>query len=256
MRKLFNYLGPNNTVIAVTLLATLSSIFLTVIGYSLANIALQAANLFLAGLIALIITPALAIPIVSQLFKVSALEEDNRQLATYDQLTGLLTRNAFMGRAESYIKLAARRRSSFALAFIDIDDFKSINDNYGHTVGDSFLSELGKALKTVQRDSDLAGRYGGDEFVILLPETDLSGAQSLAHKIQDSAGRVVIEVDKEKLSTSVSIGVMVSRYSEKRLTLEECLKQSDKALYRAKKAGKNCTAFFSTAIENQSSLDV
>lgn len=252
MRNFFDYLGPRNTVLLITVLATIGTISITSVSYALAGLPLNAIHLLIAALMAVILAPALGIPVVSQLFKIAALEEENHQLATYDKLTGLLTRNAFIGQAEAYIKFAIRNRSSFALFFIDIDNFKAVNDNHGHGGGDKLLKELGATLISATRDSDLAGRYGGDEFVILLLDTDQPGAQFLIDKIQDGVSQIVIGFEDVKVKISVSIGVTIVQSATEGLTLGECIKQSDQALYQAKKAGRNCTAFFNTASENLS----
>lgn len=244
IQELFNMLGPVYTVLLITLLAEFSLVALTFISYSLAEITVTATHMLVAAMLGLVIAPVLATPIVHQLFRVSSLEKENRRLATYDQLTGLLTRNAFMGRAEAHIKLASRKRSDFAVAFLDLDGFKFVNDNYGHGVGDDLINALGVALKDVQRDSDLVGRYGGDEFVILLPETSLVGAQSFIGKIQESINKVVIEGVGTKLTITASIGLTIARSANIYLALDEYLKQADEALYKAKGAGKNCVYLY------------
>lgn len=245
MRKVFEWMGALNVVVVLMALGAASSVLMVWASYSIAGLPLYPLHLWIAALVAAIIVPVFSIPIIHQLFKISTLEDENRRLATYDQLTGLMTRNAFIGSAESYTELAKRKHSEFALVFIDIDGFKQVNDNHDHSVGDQLLSRIGEALLATKRDSDLAGRYGGDEFVLLLPETSRIGAQSFADKIHAAIRQLRIQADNVTLTTAVSIGISVSRPGHEQKTLVELIRQSDLALYQAKKTGKNCTSFYS-----------
>lgn len=245
MRKLLEWMGALNIVVFLMALGAASSVLLVWASYSVVGLPLDTLHLWIAALVAVIIVPVFSIPIVHQLFKISTLEDENRRLATYDQLTGLMTRNAFIGSAESYAELAKRKQSEFALLFIDIDDFKQVNDNHDHSVGDRLLTKIGDALLAIKRDSDLAGRYGGDEFVLLLPETNRIGAQSFADKIHAAISHLSIQADSVTLTTAVSIGVSIARPTHEQKTLAELIRQSDLALYQAKKIGKNSTVFYS-----------
>ncbi len=245
MRKFLEWMGALNIVVFLMALGAASSVLLVWASYSIVGLPLDTLHLWIAALVAVIIVPVFSIPIVHQLFEISTLEDENRRLATYDQLTGLMTRNAFIGSAESYTELAKRKQSEFALLFIDIDDFKQINDNHDHSVGDQLLTKIGEVLLAIKRDSDLAGRYGGDEFVLLLPETNRAGAQSFADKIHAIISHLSIYADGVTLTTAVSIGISVARPAQEQKTLAELIRQSDLALYQAKKIGKNSTAFYS-----------
>ena len=243
MRKILELLGLRNTVIAFTVLAVLANLGLTSIGYTLAGLT-STPHLLAAGLTALIIAPLLAIPVIGQLFKVLALEEENRRLATYDQLTGLMNRHAFMAQTESYIKFAIRNHSDFALIFIDLDDFKAVNDGFGHDTGDKLLQTLANTLETAKRESDLVARYGGDEFIILLLETNQAGAQFFADKLKYAISEIAVNIQGKETGISASMGLAISSSSDARLTLDEYLIRADQALYQAKHSGGNCSRLY------------
>jgi diguanylate cyclase (GGDEF)-like protein len=243
MRKIFELLGPTRTVVVVTLIAVAGIDLITCLGLRFAGLTITSAHVLVATFATLAVVPAIALPLVRQLFRTFKLESENYRKATFDQLTNLMSRGAFITAADSYLNLARRRQSPFAIAFLDIDNFKQINDRLGHSMGDYILKELGKALNGVRRKSDVVGRYGGDEFVVLLPETDLTGAEHFADKVH-SAVRNVSNVDDTELNLSVSIGVTTRRFDNQYMTLEALIDQSDQALYSAKQAGKSRTVFY------------
>ena len=247
MRKIFELLGPGLTVVAVTLLAVAGIDLITCIGLSLAGLTVTSAHVLVATSATLAVVPAIAFPLVRQLFRTFKLESENYRKATFDQLTNLMSRGAFITAADSYLNLARRRQSPFAIAFLDIDNFKQINDRLGHSMGDHILQELGEALNGARRKSDLVGRYGGDEFVVLLPDTDLTGAEYFADKVHGAVRNVVdayADADTAKLDLSVSIGITTRRFDNQYMTLEALINQSDQALYSAKQAGKGRTVFY------------
>lgn len=153
-----------------------------------------------------------------------------------DSLTGLGNRMAFDEALKREVQLAQRYRENLSVSVIDVDFFKRINDTYGHQTGDAVLKKIGETLHQVCRSTDMAFRYGGEEFVVLLSKTDESGAMVIAERLRNAV---------EKLSwaqlpvTTISIGIASVNY--------DCLEQpsdvffrADKALYRAKESGRNC----------------
>ncbi len=157
-------------------------------------------------------------------------------LASIDDLTGLLNRRAFNEKVERRFRDCARAGTPFSLVMIDVDNFKLINDTHGHQFGDKILERLGKCLAGSCRKSDLAGRFGGEEFMVALYGKDAATAY---------AQRVHKAVAAENCTVhplTVSIGV-ASHNDPAQTTYQELLKQADEALYRAKSNGKNQTAF-------------
>ncbi|WP_421864704.1 GGDEF domain-containing protein [Motiliproteus sp.] len=167
-------------------------------------------------------------------------------MATLDSLTGLYNRAVILEALEHQSTPEQRAvveapRSTFSLVMIDIDHFKSINDAHGHLVGDRVIAKVANSINEALRDCDQLGRYGGEEFLLLLPTTDLDGACSLAERIRQHVESTQIEVDQYRLSVTVSLGVATSNISE--ATYEPILQRADEALYAAKAAGRNRVSY-------------
>jgi diguanylate cyclase (GGDEF)-like protein len=159
-------------------------------------------------------------------------------LATIDSLTGLHLRDYFFRRFEEEYTRVKRYAGAFSILMLDLDGFKEINDHHGHLAGDRYLRALGAAIRTRMRGADLACRYGGDEFCILLPETDLAGARPIAERLRLALARLVVDVEDASLRTTVSIGI--ASYPEHDTgELKGLLLRADQALYQAKRAGRD-----------------
>ena len=154
-------------------------------------------------------------------------------LATHDSLTGALNRRALIDACELELARCRRNHGVMALLLIDLDHFKAINDTHGHPVGDRVLIDFVARVKSLLRQPDRLGRFGGEEFVALLPETPLNEARVVAERL-----RAMIEAKTEDLPPcTVSIGVTVSRSDD--AGLDEIISRADAALYQAKHAGRN-----------------
>ncbi len=166
------------------------------------------------------------------------LEKTERSAMT-DWLTGLYNRGAFRASALRELRRAQRYRQQLSLVLFDLDDFKKVNDQFGHDRGDLVLKEISRLLRRSIRDVDVAARYGGEEFAILLPETGRLGARAVAERVRFAVGRqpALRGSDEEPIHVTVSGGIAV--YPEDGEELGDLLRQSDVALYRAKAAGKN-----------------
>jgi diguanylate cyclase (GGDEF)-like protein len=163
------------------------------------------------------------------------------QLSFTDGLTHLHNHRYFQDRLRIEAKRANRSDESLALLLIDIDDFKALNDRYGHAVGDQVLRSVASTLNSSVRETDLPARYGGEEFAVLAPRTSADGATSLAEKLRLAIANSPLEaegLDEEAadLRVTASVGVAVYMGDEKRL-----FNEADRALYRAKANGKNCS---------------
>jgi diguanylate cyclase (GGDEF)-like protein len=160
------------------------------------------------------------------------------ELATTDSLTGLLARDTFFARLEEEYQRAQRYRLGFAVLMVDIDRFKEINDRHGHPAGDRYLRAFGGAIRRVLRAADVASRYGGDEFCLLLPETDLASAHQIAERLRRSLAALQIESGALVLHSTVSIGI--AAYPEHDGgDVRTLLLRADQALYRAKRDGRD-----------------
>ncbi|HEX6201597.1 MAG TPA: diguanylate cyclase [Thermoanaerobaculia bacterium] len=176
---------------------------------------------------------------VAQVFENARLFES----ATYESLTGLLRREAILERLEIELHRAIRHHRPLTVGLADLDHFKAVNDRFGHLAGDSLLKRIAEALASSLRDTDAVGRYGGEEFLLVLPETTLPGAQVAAEKMRRAVEAVRLTMDDgSEVSVTVSIGLAeigLLRDPAGEPTAREMIAAADAALYRAKHAGRN-----------------
>ncbi len=158
------------------------------------------------------------------------------KMAYTDPLTKTHNRTSFNDSIKREMSLATRNTKNLSLIFFDIDHFKTINDTYGHDCGDTTLAFGAKWIKESLRDSDIVFRYGGEEFVILLSDTDAIGAELLAERIRSSIERHTIAYGMETIKITASLGVSTLRADD---SIESFLKRADEAMYTAKKSGRN-----------------
>ncbi len=157
--------------------------------------------------------------------------------ARTDPKTGLLNAAAWQREADAEVALALRTGAALALLLVDVDHFKRVNDSHGHLIGDEVLRALAAELRQQVRESDVVGRFGGEEFTVLLPRTDAAGAYGIAERLRTSAGRLSVAAADARISVTVSIGVAVlGRHGD---DLFELLAAADMALYKAKDAGRD-----------------
>jgi diguanylate cyclase (GGDEF)-like protein/PAS domain S-box-containing protein len=169
-------------------------------------------------------------------------EKEIRQLAYYDFLTKLPNRKLFQQEVESYIKSSHFNEKKFAILFMDMDNFKLINDSLGHQYGDKVLMHVSELLKAIIFDDDILARLGGDEFIILTPYNELLSVSQLATKIIDSV-RYPIKIDKHEVNVGWSIGI--SLFPDNGTSFETLMQNADTAMYSAKEKGKNNFKYFS-----------
>jgi diguanylate cyclase (GGDEF)-like protein len=162
----------------------------------------------------------------------------NFQMATVDSLTGFFLRDFFFQRLSEEDRRVRRYGGVFALLMIDLDGFKEINDANGHLAGDRYLSQVAATIGEQLRAADLACRYGGDEFCLLLPQTDRSGARIIAERIRRAVAERTVGVDGVALKSTVSIGIAVFPEHDAG-DLHGLVRNADEALYRAKRAGRD-----------------
>ncbi|KLU64217.1 cyclic di-GMP phosphodiesterase Gmr [Desulfosporosinus acididurans] len=179
------------------------------------------------------------------------LYEHVRCLSETDSLTGLLNSRSLTDLTERAINHAQTAKGKVSLLFIDCDNFKRINDQFGHPVGDQFLRFLAKLLLETVREGDAVVRYAGDEFVILLPKTPLEAAISIAERLLETT-RIKIMEDNPLLQTTISVGLAV--YPLHALTAEELIKLADDALYCSKRNGKNQLSIYNPKSKSISNL--
>lgn len=164
--------------------------------------------------------------------------EMHKEMAFKDGLTDIYNHRFFQDALEHEFLRAKRYDRHFSLILLDVDDFKYINDSYGHTVGDLVLINLSKILQNSVRGTDIVARYGGEEFVVLLPETDMENALTVAENIRMAVEAMETRVDANAITLSVSLGVS-SFDREKHKNKQAIVSMADKGLYMAKNSGKN-----------------
>ncbi|MDR2560693.1 MAG: GGDEF domain-containing protein [Holophagales bacterium] len=171
-------------------------------------------------------------------------EKRFRLLATTDALSGLPNRRHFFHMAKAEFSRAKRYNTVISIIMLDIDHFKSINDTYGHAVGDMVIQAVAEQMRRAIRETDHPCRYGGEEFVVLLPQTEMADAEVVAHRIKDYIQEKKPYFDGIEIQITASLGVSCSATKvepdvHSQETLDDLLKRADKALYAAKKIGRN-----------------
>lgn len=165
------------------------------------------------------------------------LSSDVERLATIDPLTNIYNRRAFIAAAERELARGERSGRFPCLLMLDIDHFKQVNDTYGHLTGDLVLIQMTQKLQEALRDQDVLARFGGEEFSILLPETDRAGGIVSAERLRSAVASLVCRANRHTLRITVSVGIAIARPGD---TLDDLVTRADRALYDAKGAGRNC----------------
>ncbi|MGB3514597.1 MAG: diguanylate cyclase [Microcoleaceae cyanobacterium] len=160
-----------------------------------------------------------------------------REIANTDPLTGILNRRSLFEIANQEFNRVNRYNLPFSILLLDLDHFKQVNDNYGHLVGDMALCAVVKKINQGIRKVDFLGRYGGEEFIAVLPETNAEQALILAERIRELVASSSIDIEKESLKLTLSIGV--TSYHPNDRSIEDMISRADKGVYQAKKLGRN-----------------
>jgi diguanylate cyclase (GGDEF)-like protein len=168
--------------------------------------------------------------------------EKLRELSNLDGLTQLFNRRYIEESLSTEYDRARRYDNKLSVILTDIDFFKKVNDVHGHLAGDEVLRVVSQRLANGLRHSDILGRYGGEEFLIILPETDIEGAQVLAERLRNAIQAESIETEGESLNISISLGV--TQLHDKTLAYAQLIAEADLALYQSKENGRNCTTLF------------
>jgi diguanylate cyclase (GGDEF)-like protein len=176
-------------------------------------------------------------------------EERIEHLTHFDQLTGLPNRTLLNDRFKYTLSLAQRSKEKLVVMFLDLDNFKAINETLGHTTGDQLLMEVARRLKASLREEDTVSRQGGDEFFLILPDTDETGATNVAAKLIEAVSRPC-RIEQHELVSTSSIGIAI--YPHDGADLETLSKNADAAMFRAKQDGRNNFRFFTPEMQTHS----
>jgi diguanylate cyclase len=178
---------------------------------------------------------------VSEITTLSKEIEDVKQAAKTDMLTGLLNRRGFHRAMSQLLDNRRTTREPLSVIMLDIDHFKRVNDTYGHLVGDNVLKALSKLLKDSIKGKDIAARFGGEEFILALPQTIIDGAHTVAEQIRTNLQRMKWKIkDSGKSIGPISLSLGVALYRDKE-SVDTVIKRADDALYHAKNTGRNRT---------------
>ena len=165
-----------------------------------------------------------------------------RQQAEIDFLTNVFNSRSFIKLVEKALATARRDQTTLSLVSIDLDRFKKVNDTYGHAAGDAVLRHFSATVTESLRPGDILGRMGGEEFMVLLPDTEMSEASGVAERLRRNVEQSVVQFEAIRVALTISLGVANAPHGEKSFDL--LAKESDIALYKAKRAGRNRVAFF------------
>lgn len=167
-------------------------------------------------------------------------------MATYDSLTNLFNRRVVYERAQVELERARRDKQPLSLVLLDIDHFKDVNDQHGHLIGDQALRMVANTISQGKRPYDLAGRWGGEEFILVLPTTSLDTARLISERIRERVAALCYTLpDATCLSLRISSGVSSTEANEEEVTLGSLIQQADDALYHAKEHGRNRVSVYS-----------
>jgi diguanylate cyclase len=169
------------------------------------------------------------------------------EISNRDGLTTIYNRRYLETRLSSEFDRTRRYGGTFSMILFDLDFFKKVNDTYGHLGGDKVLVEIAARVRDMLRSSDVIGRYGGEEFVLILPETPLDGARQFAERIREAVAATPVVFDNVPIRVTISMGV--TEYHTEMTDHTALTHQSDVALYASKGAGRNCVTCYSPDLE-------
>lgn len=175
-------------------------------------------------------------------FRRVTLYAEVERIAITDSLTEVYTRRYALGRLQEEIRRSTMRSTPLSFLMIDADSFKDFNDTYGHLTGDQILREVGRLIRENIREIDVAGRYGGEEFCVILPDTDREGARFVAERIRQATEKACIKAYDAEVRITISAGVSTCPLDG--VQMEALIDKADWALYRAKKEGRNRVCAF------------
>jgi diguanylate cyclase (GGDEF)-like protein len=175
--------------------------------------------------------------------------ESMKQRANMDLLTGLYNRRFLEDYARKLLAMARRRQQPVSVIMLDLDHFKNFNDLYGHELGDRILSEFAKTIASAMRETNLAARFGGEEFVVLLPDTGAEACLLVAERLRHAVMHMQVPSGLEEPLPQVTVSLGIAVFPDHGNSLEEVLQASDKALYESKRGGRNRTTVYSPQTE-------
>jgi diguanylate cyclase (GGDEF)-like protein len=229
--------GVAKSAFYITAISTLLSVVIAKMVATLLPSSSGNFNIVIAVTVPLLVAPPFGYIFIDLYFELEKVREEVHALAITDELTRVFNRRHFMKLAEHELERAKRYRHALSIIIFDIDNFKKVNDTCGHLCGDAVLRELSLACRTILRKCDTLARFGGEEFILLLPETDNANALQVANKLCQLVAGHVVEYKDAQIQVTISAGVTTCNPTMD--TLDDLLSRADRALYQAKRLGKN-----------------
>lgn len=237
-REFIIRIGRIWAVLIATTLATVSSVAFAYLVMFIKGVPFNNNALTISFLAPLSIAPFLFWPLFSAFIKIHHLEQEMRRLAMIDELTGIMNRRAFLSNVEYTINLAKRSRMDLVLVYLDLDNFKAINDTYGHAAGDEVLKSFASIAGSIVRKTDVVGRLGGEEFAMLVYGASKEGAQRLIERLLEEIRNIRIPIPGHRIHFTASAGLVYLDANEY-ASVEQLLVKADKALQQSKRTGKD-----------------
>lgn len=231
-------MGAAKSIALISVGSVVLSVLATFIAYRVTGMPMDLVVYVVAVIVPLIVAPFASSTVVNLLFELEKAHTRVRTLAVTDELTGAYNRRHFFEIAEAEFERSMRHSLPLSVLLLDGDNFKKINDTYGHLCGDQVLQTLGRLCTGTIRKNDVFARYGGEEFIVLLPHTDAQGAQVLAERIRRLILEQPVVYGGEQILFTVSIGAATSSPGIQHFS--QIVDQADQSLYKAKNSGKNC----------------
>jgi len=250
VRQFIRKVGHIKLIILITILAIIASELLTYLICKIFSVPyFVPASPLVAFIIPLILVPIGSWQFLKLLFKIDGLEIKMRYLANYDSMTKLLSRQAFFKRSLELHENAISTKKSYIVAIIDLDNFKNINDTYGHSVGDKALINLGKLFQDSFVNSEIVGRIGGEEFALVM-YTNSKNQQKMIDNFREKVSKDKLLINNHTIKYTISIGLF-NNLSPENVNFHNALSNADYALYHAKVTGKNKTVTFTQSLISQ-----
>lgn len=237
LRRVVLALGLPRATAALVMFVWVVSLAITFVVIRLAGQGSLGLGMVIASACVLLLGPVVGYGVLRLIFQLEASRQRIAELAVTDELTGCYNRRHFMERAELEWLRSRRHQMPLALILLDADDFKQVNDTHGHQCGDHLLREMALQCRASLRGTDVLARFGGEELIVLLPQTDLAGALAIAERIRHQVQDLVVQWQGQAVTATVSLGVAALHASH--ASVDALIRDADQALYEAKRAGRN-----------------
>lgn len=237
LRRVVLALGLPRATAALVMFVWVVSLAITFVVIRLAGQGSLGLGMVIASACVLLLGPVVGYGVLRLIFQLEASRQRIAELAVTDELTGCYNRRHFMERAELEWLRSRRHQMPLALILLDADDFKQVNDTHGHQCGDHLLREMALQCRASLRGTDVLARFGGEELIVLLPQTDLAGALAIAERIRHQVQALAVQWQGQAVTATVSLGVAALHASH--ASVDALIRDADQALYEAKRAGRN-----------------